>query len=52
MLTALTDRMQALEASQMQIDEDERLRGAIDSGFFLRQRCDAAWTVRLYIVTR
>uniref|UniRef100_A0AAV1V3T6 CCHC-type domain-containing protein n=1 Tax=Peronospora matthiolae TaxID=2874970 RepID=A0AAV1V3T6_9STRA len=33
-LTALTDRMQALEASQMQIDEDERLRGAIDSGFF------------------
>uniref|UniRef100_A0AAV1TNC3 Uncharacterized protein n=1 Tax=Peronospora matthiolae TaxID=2874970 RepID=A0AAV1TNC3_9STRA len=34
MLTALTDRMQALEASQMQIEEDERLQGAIDSGFF------------------
>ena len=34
MLTALTDRMQAVEASQMQIDEDEQLRGAIDSGFF------------------
>ena len=51
MLTALTDRIQAFEASQMQIDEDERLRGAIDSGF-LRQRWDAAWAARLYIVTR
>uniref|UniRef100_A0AAV1UGT1 Uncharacterized protein n=1 Tax=Peronospora matthiolae TaxID=2874970 RepID=A0AAV1UGT1_9STRA len=34
MLAALKDRMQALKASQMQIDEDERLRGAIDSAFF------------------
>uniref|UniRef100_A0AAV1T8X5 Uncharacterized protein n=1 Tax=Peronospora matthiolae TaxID=2874970 RepID=A0AAV1T8X5_9STRA len=34
MLTALTNRTQALEASQMQIDEDERLRGAIDSNSF------------------
>ncbi|CAI5716836.1 unnamed protein product [Hyaloperonospora brassicae] len=34
MMTALTDRIQALEASQLQIDENERLRGAIDSGVF------------------
>ncbi|CAI5726208.1 unnamed protein product [Hyaloperonospora brassicae] len=34
MLTALTDRMQALEASQMQIEEEKRLRGAIGSVFF------------------
>ena len=33
-LQALTDRMQALETSQMQINENERLRGAIDSGFY------------------
>uniref|UniRef100_M4B6C4 RxLR effector candidate protein n=1 Tax=Hyaloperonospora arabidopsidis (strain Emoy2) TaxID=559515 RepID=M4B6C4_HYAAE len=36
MLTALTDRMQMLEVSQIQmlIDDDERLQGTIDSGFF------------------
>ncbi|TDH68161.1 hypothetical protein CCR75_008989 [Bremia lactucae] len=34
MLAALTDRIQALETSQMQIDENERLREAIDSELF------------------
>ena len=31
---ALADRMQALEMSQMDVNEDERLRGAIDAGFY------------------
>ncbi|RQM11138.1 hypothetical protein DD237_008377 [Peronospora effusa] len=30
----MTSRMDRLEMSQMQIDENERLRGAIDSGLF------------------
>ena len=34
MLQALSDRMQALETSQMQVDEEERLRGATNEGFY------------------
>ena len=33
-LAALSNRMEKMETSQMRIDEDERMRGAIESGMF------------------
>uniref|UniRef100_A0AAV1UIG2 Transposase n=1 Tax=Peronospora matthiolae TaxID=2874970 RepID=A0AAV1UIG2_9STRA len=50
MLTALTDRMQALEASQMRRGRATARRNR--QWLILRQRWDAAWAIRLYIVTR